>query len=91
MWWQYIVYNDYVLKWLECYKLFSCCLTKLYVFIICDACIILDGILGIQSIIVLISFCHRRDRLCFNPLADDVWGNEYGLTDAFSDKVESWD
>ena len=25
-----------------------------------------------------------------NSIADDVWGSEYELTDALSEKVESW-
>ena len=52
MWKQYVVNNDYVLKWLICFK--KSCLTRLYVVIVCDCCIILDGVLGTQIRIVLI-------------------------------------
>ena len=44
--------------------LISLRLTRLYVVIVCDGCIILDDILGIQNRIVLIFFYCRRDRSC---------------------------
>ena len=62
MWKKYFVDDDYVLKWLLCFKIL--CLTRLYVVIVCDGCIILGGVLGTQNIIVLMFVCYRMDRLC---------------------------
>ena len=71
--------------------LFSCCLTRLYVVIICDACIILDDILVIQNIIVLILVLTEGTDIVFNLIADDVWGSEDELIGSLSDKIKSWD
>ena len=69
---------------------FFCSLKRLYVVIICDACIILDGILGIQNRIVLILFLTEGTDVVVNSKADDVWGSEDELTGALSDKFYSW-
>ena len=66
------------------------CFTRLYVVIICDGCIILDSILGVKKIIVLMFVSCRRDGRFVNLLVEDVWDNEDELTDALSEKVESW-
>ena len=71
-------------------QLFSYCLTILYVVVVCDGCIILDGILGIQNIVVLIFSVTEVTDVVVNWIADDFWGSEYELTGVFSDKVESW-
>ena len=39
------------------YIYISFCITRLYFVIVCDGCIILDGILGIQNGIVLMFVC----------------------------------
>ena len=49
--------------------------TRLYVAIICDGCIILDGILGIQNSVVLILFLTEGTDIVVNFIADDVWGS----------------
>ena len=56
--------------------LFSCCLTILYAVIICDDCIILDDILGIQKIIVLVLSLTEGTDVVVNSIADDVLGSE---------------
>ena len=71
--------------------LFSCCLTRLYVAIIFYACIILDGILGIQNRIVLIFFLTEGTDVIVHLIAAGVWGSEDELTGALIDVVESWD
>ena len=39
-------------------------ITRLYVIIVCDGCIILGGVLGTQNRTVLISFCCISKRRC---------------------------
>ena len=70
--------------------LFSCCLTRLYVVIICDAYIILYSILGIQTRLFWFLSLTEGIEIVVNSIADDVWGSEYELTGAQSEKVESW-
>ena len=64
MWQQYVVHDDQGLNWLECYNFSALCLTRMYVVVICDAYIILDGILGTQYRIVLILVSNIMDRRC---------------------------
>ena len=71
--------------------MFFGCLTRLYVVIVCDSCIIMDGILGIQNRIVLTFSTTERIDVVVNLIADDVWGCEDELTGVLSDRVESWD
>ena len=71
--------------------LFFGCLTRLYVVIICNACIVLDGILGIQNRAFLIFSPTEVTDVIVNKIADDVWVSEYELTGALSDTFESWD
>ena len=80
-----------MLKWLECYNLVFLCLTRLYVLIICDACIILDGILVIQNRVVLFLFLIKGMYVVIYLIADDVWESEDELTGALSEEVEIWD
>ena len=77
------------MKWLECYNLFIFCLTRLYVIIVCDGCIILDGILGIKNRIVLIFSVIEGTDVVVNSIAGDVWVSEDELTGALSDEVDS--
>ena len=66
-------------------------LTRLYVVVICDANIILDGILGTQNRIVLVFSLTEGTDVVIDSIADDFWEADYELTGALSDKVESWD
>ena len=66
-------------------------LARLYVVIICDACIILDSILGIKNRIFLILSPTEGTYVVVNSIADDVWGSKDELICAFSDEVECWD
>ena len=75
-----------MLKWLEFYNCF-CCLTRQHVVIVCDVCIILDGILEIQNIIVLILSITEGTYVVVNLIADDVWGSEDKPTGVLSEKV----
>ena len=52
---------------------FPCCLTRLYVVIVCDGCIILGGVLGIQNRIVLIFSVTEGTDVFVNLIDDDVW------------------
>ena len=63
----------------------------MYVFIVCDVCIILDGILGIQNRVFWCLSVTEETDVVVNPIADDVWGSEDELTGVLSDKVESRD
>ena len=61
------------------------CLTRLYVVIVCDGCIILDVILGIQNIIFwCLSFAEDTDVFVI-LIAEDVWDSEDELTGALGD------
>ena len=51
-------------SWNDIILLF-CFLARMYVAIVLDVCIILDGILGIQNITVLVFVCNRRYIPCF--------------------------
>ena len=70
--------------------IFSCCLTRLYVIILCDDCIILDIILVPQNRIVLILSPTEGTDVVVISTADDVWGSEDELTGALIDEVEIW-
>ena len=54
----------------------SCYLTRLYVIILCDAYIIMDGILGIQNMIVFILSLTEGTDVVVDLIADNVWGYE---------------
>ena len=56
--------------------------------IVCDGCIILNGILGIQNRIVLILSVTEVTDHVVNLIADYVWGSEDELTGVLSDKVD---
>ena len=71
--------------------LFSCCLTRTYFLVICDASIILDGILGIQNKIALILSLTEGTDFVSDSIYDDVWEAEDEITGALSKEVESWD
>ena len=68
-----------------------CCLTRLYVVIVCYGCIILDGILGIQNRIVLILSVTEGTYIVVNLIAYDVYGSEDELTGVLGQTFESWD
>ena len=71
--------------------LFYFCLARLYVVIICDACIVLDGILGTQNIcFCLLSLTEGTD-VVVDSIADDVWGANDELIGALSDEFYNWD
>ena len=70
-------------------KIISCCLTRLYFVIICDACVIMDGISVIQNRIIIFSLIEGTD-IIVNLIAYYVWGSEDELTCALSENVESW-
>ena len=76
---------------MECYIFFPCYLTRIYVVIIFDACIILDDILGIKNRIVLILYITEGTDVFVDSIADDDWVSEDELTGALSDEVEIWD
>ena len=69
--------------------LFLGCITRLYVVIVFDGCIIMDGILGIQNIIFLMFVCCRITDVVFNSIAKYILGSEDELAGALSDKVDS--
>ena len=63
------------------------CLTKLYVVIVCDGCIILDGVFGIQNRIFLCLSVAEGVDVVVNSITEDVWGSEDELTGVLSDKA----
>ena len=71
--------------------MFSCCLTRLYVVIVCDGCIIMDVILGIQNRFIVFFFITEGTDVVVNLIAHGVWSSEDELTGVLSEKVESWD
>ena len=71
---------------MECYNFLFFCLTRLYVVIVCDDCLVLYGILGIQNRICFGFFSVTEGTdVVVNLTADDVWGSEDELTGALSD------
>ena len=71
--------------------MFFWCLTRLYVVVVCDGCIIMDGILGIQNRIFWCLSVAEGTDVVVNLIAEDVWDSEDELTGALSWEVESWD
>ena len=63
----------------------SLCLTRLYVVIICDDYIILDGIFGTKNRIGLLFVSNRREKGFVNSIYDDVWEAKYEITGALID------
>ena len=51
-------------------------LIRLYVVIVCDSCIIMDGILGIQTDFFLCLSVAEVTDVVVNSIAEDVWGYE---------------
>ena len=66
------------------------CLTRMYVVIVCDGCIILGGVLGTQNRLVLIFFVIEGTDLCADLIAEKKKNSEDELTGALIDEVKSW-
>ena len=58
----------------------------MYGVIVCDCCIILGGILGIQNIMFWFLSVTEGTDVVVNYIADDVWGSEDELTGVLSEK-----
>ena len=66
------------------------CLKRLYVVIICDGYIILDGILVIQNRFFLFLYVEEGTNAGVDSIDEDVWCSEDELTGDLSDEVGSW-
>ena len=69
--------------------IYFCSFTRPYVVFSCDACIILDGISGIQNRIDYILSLIEGTDIVVNLIADVVRGSEDKLTGALSESFES--
>ena len=58
----------------------------MYGVIVCDGCIILGGILGIQNIMFWFLSVTEGTDVVVNYITDDVWGSEDELTGVLSEK-----
>ena len=70
---------------------FSCCLTRLYVVIICDSFIIMDGIWGIQNRFFSILYLTEGADVVVYSMADDIWESKDEITGALGDEFDSCD
>ena len=62
----------------------------MHVVIVCDSCIILDGILGIKTELFWCFYLAEGTDVVVNLIVEDVWDSEDELTGALSDKFEIW-
>ena len=62
------------------------CLARLYVVIVCDGFIILDGILVVQNRFLFFSLTEGTD-VVVNLIVGDVWLYEYELLNDLSEKL----